>query len=106
MCLLGIYLCGFAAKKLDSHDYPGIVWDEICGFLLAMTGFAASWQNILLGFILFRIFDIVKPWPIKWVEQKFSGGLGIMLDDLLAGILTWCSLCLIDLWLVNLPLNF
>jgi len=45
-----------------------------------------SWQAALLGFVLFRIFDIIKPWPIKWIDQKVQGGLGIMLDDVLAGV--------------------
>ncbi len=83
----GIWICGIAADKLGEHDFGGIVWDEIAGFLVTMWFVGFSWQNVVLGFILFRVFDIVKPWPIKWVDQKVSGGFGIMLDDVLAGLL-------------------
>ena len=85
--VIGIWICGGAAKRLGEHDYGGIVWDEIAGFLITMWWIPFSWSAVLFGFILFRIFDIVKPWPIKWIDQKVDGGLGIMLDDVLAGIL-------------------
>ncbi|SJM93855.1 phosphatidylglycerophosphatase A [Crenothrix polyspora] len=84
--LLGISLCGIAADKLGEHDFGGIVWDEVAGYLITLWFVPFSWQATLVGFILFRIFDIIKPWPIKWVDQKVHGGLGIMLDDVLAGI--------------------
>lgn len=90
--LTGIYWCGYSAKALKTHDHPGIVWDEFAGFFITMIGFAATWQNILLGFILFRLFDILKPWPIKWIDNHVSGGFGIMLDDIVAGVLAWCCL--------------
>ena len=83
----GIWICEHAAKQLGEHDYGGIVWDEIAGFLITLWWVPFSWNAVLYGFILFRIFDIVKPWPIKWIDQKVDGGLGIMLDDVLAGIL-------------------
>ena len=83
----GIWICEDAAKRLGEHDYGGIVWDEIAGFLITLWWVPFSWNAVLFGFILFRIFDIVKPWPIKWIDQKVDGGLGIMLDDVLAGIL-------------------
>ena len=85
--VIGIWICGGAAKRLGEHDYGGIVWDEIAGFLITLWWVPFSWNAVLYGFILFRIFDIVKPWPIKWIDQKVDGGLGIMLDDVLAGIL-------------------
>jgi len=87
--LLGIYLCSYSAKALKVHDHPAIVWDEICGYLITMIAFVPSWQNVLIGFCLFRFFDILKPWPIKWIDSKVSGGLGIMLDDVVAGIFAW-----------------
>jgi len=90
--LAGIYICGYCAKSLDTHDHPGIVWDEIAGFLITMISISFSWLNLLLGFILFRIFDIFKPWPINWIDKKVSGGFGIMLDDILAGIFAMLSL--------------
>lgn len=100
VCLSGIFLCDASAKKLNIHDHPGIVWDEFAGFLITMTGFTVSWQNLLLGFIFFRVFDILKPWPIKWIDKKVAGGFGIMLDDIIAGIFAWiCLYGVNQLWL-------
>lgn len=90
--LIGVYICGQSARLLNAHDHPGIVWDEFAGFFITMIGFAVTWQNVVIGFILFRIFDIFKPWPIKWIDQKVTGGFGIMLDDILAGVFAWCCL--------------
>ena len=87
VAVTGIWICESAAKRLGEHDYGGIVWDEVAGFLITRWWVPFSWSAVLFGFILFRIFDIVKPWPIKWIDQKVDGGLGIMLDDVLAGIL-------------------
>lgn len=84
--LIGISLCGIAADKLGEHDFSGIVWDEVAGYLITMWFVTISWQTILVGFVLFRLFDVIKPWPIKWVDQQVHGGLGIMLDDVLAGV--------------------
>ena len=84
--LFGIYVCEQAAKKLDEHDFGGIVWDEVAGFLVTMCWLPFSWQSLLAGFVLFRLFDIFKPWPIKWLDQHVSGGFGIMIDDVLAGV--------------------
>lgn len=91
----GIWICGAAAKLLGEHDFGGIVWDEIAGFLITMWLVPYSWYTLLLGFVLFRFFDILKPWPIKWIDQKVEGGLGIMLDDVLAGIFAGLILFLI-----------
>ncbi len=82
----GIYLCGRTARDLGVHDHPGIVWDEFVGFWITMLMVPAQWYWILLGFVLFRLFDIWKPWPIRVIDQRVEGGLGIMLDDVLAGI--------------------
>jgi phosphatidylglycerophosphatase A len=90
--LLGIYLCGESARRLGVHDHPGIVWDEFVGMAIAMIGISFTWLNLLLGFILFRMFDIFKPWPIRLIDRRVSGGLGIMLDDVVAGIFAWFSL--------------
>jgi phosphatidylglycerophosphatase A len=67
------------------HDHPGIVWDEFAGFLITMIPAYASWIWVVAGFVLFRVFDIWKPWPISWADRQLKGGLGIMLDDVLAG---------------------
>ncbi len=84
--VLGISLCDTAARQLGVHDHPAIVWDEIAGYLLTMVAAPAGWLWPLIGFILFRIFDIAKPWPIRWVDRRVSGGFGIMLDDVLAAV--------------------
>ena len=81
----GVWLCGRTARDLQVHDHPGIVWDEIVGYLVTMVFAPPGWLWIALGFVLFRFFDIVKPWPIRWCDRQVGGGLGIMLDDLLAG---------------------
>jgi len=90
--LVGIAICGSAANKLGVHDHGGIVFDEIAGLWLAMFSFPATWPWMLAGFVLFRFFDIVKPWPIRWLDRRVSGGFGIMVDDLVAGIFTWVIL--------------
>lgn len=82
---VGVYLCGKTAKDLGVHDHPGIVWDEFVGFWITMIAVPAGWVWILSGFVLFRLFDIWKPWPIRWADRKVEGGMGIMLDDVLAG---------------------
>lgn len=86
--LLGIWICGRANRSLQTEDHPGIVWDEICGYLLAMSAVPRAWHWMLVGFILFRAFDIVKPWPIRAVDRHLGGGTGVMLDDMIAGVFT------------------
>ena len=85
LSLIGIWLCGVSSKKLGVHDHGGIVWDEICGYLITMVALPVTWYWALAGFVLFRLFDIIKPWPIKWLDKKVHGGFGIMIDDLIAG---------------------
>lgn len=92
--LIGIPICGKAAEKLGEHDYNGIVWDEVAGYLITMWLAPATWQTVVAGFILFRIFDILKPWPIRWIDRQISGGLGIMLDDVLAAVFAGALLLL------------
>lgn len=89
---LGVYVCGYTSRALGVHDHSGIVWDEIVGFLITMIAVPAEWIWIVLGFVLFRFFDIVKPWPIKWADTKLTGGFGIMFDDVLAGIFAFLVL--------------
>jgi len=83
----GVWICGRTARDLHYPDHPGIVWDEIAGFLLTMTGAPRGWGWLVAGFLLFRLFDIWKPWPVGWLDRRVHGGLGIMLDDLAAGAL-------------------
>lgn len=81
---LGVWICGKVSHDLGVHDHSGIVWDEIVGFLLTMFLVPVHLIWVLVGFVLFRIFDIWKPYPISWVDKHVSGGLGIMVDDVLA----------------------
>jgi len=83
---IGIVLCEYTAKTLNVHDHPAIVWDEIVGYFITMFMVPKDWLWILAGFILFRIFDILKPWPISVADKQLKGGLGIMLDDVIAAI--------------------
>jgi len=83
--ITGVWICQQASARLGAHDHPGIVWDEFAGFLVTMIPASASWIWVVAGFVLFRVFDIWKPWPISWADRELKGGLGIMLDDLLAG---------------------
>ena len=83
--IVGIWLCGKTAKDMMVHDDSSIVWDEIAGLLITMIAVPLSWQTLLLGFVLFRLFDILKPWPISYLDARVHGGFGIMIDDVLAG---------------------
>ncbi|WP_456376523.1 phosphatidylglycerophosphatase A family protein [Thiolapillus sp.] len=86
VAVVGIWLCGRTAADLQEHDHPGIVWDEFAGFFVTMIAAPSGWQWIVAGFLLFRLFDIWKPWPIRVLDRRVSGGFGIMVDDLLAGV--------------------
>ncbi len=90
--IFGVWICERTAKALQVHDHPGIVWDEIVGFLVTMILAPQGWIWWLAGFLLFRVFDIFKPWPIKILDQRVGGGFGIMIDDVLAGI--FAAICL------------
>ena len=99
---VGPWLCGRASRDLGVHDHPGIVWDEIAGFLVTMILVPVSLVTAVAGFVLFRIFDILKPWPIGWLDRRVKGGTGIMVDDLLAavyaGILLHAGIWLVSHW--------
>lgn len=85
--IAGIWLCGRTAVWLDVHDHGGIVWDEIAGLFVTLWLIPISIYSVVTGFLLFRVLDIVKPWPIRWIDRKVSGGVGIMLDDIVAGFM-------------------
>jgi phosphatidylglycerophosphatase A len=94
-CLAGIWICGRTTQELGVDDHVGVVWDEVVSVwivLWAMPPVAWAW---LLGFVLFRVFDIVKPWPIKQLDERVAGGLGVMLDDWVAAVyaimVVWAS---------------
>lgn len=88
----GIYICEKTANDLGVHDHGGIVWDEFVGLWIALFLAPTGWLWVALGFGLFRLFDILKPWPISWLDKKLSGGFGIMIDDVLAGAFAFICL--------------
>lgn len=98
-CIAGVYICGVSARRLGVHDHPGIVWDEICGYTVTMLAAPPTWYWLLAGFVLFRFFDILKPWPIREADHSLHGGLGIMLDDVMAGIFAAVILYALRSWL-------
>ncbi|HEB87806.1 MAG TPA: phosphatidylglycerophosphatase A [Gammaproteobacteria bacterium] len=86
MFAIGIYLCDITSRELGGEDHPAIVWDEIVGYLVTMIAVPPKIEWLIAGFLLFRLFDIFKPWPIRVLDHSVKGGLGIMLDDVLAGV--------------------
>ena len=102
-CIFGIWICGRTSELMQGHDDPHIVWDEWSGIWITLLPFSymgvastSFWQDvsqelsifaIVIAFVLFRFFDIIKPPPIGWADKKVAGGLGIMLDDIIAGIM-------------------
>jgi phosphatidylglycerophosphatase A len=89
--LFGFWLCGKVADDLRVHDHEGIVWDEMVGMWITLWLVPEGWQWLLAGFLMFRFFDILKPWPIRWIDRHVHGGVGIMLDDVLAGVFAWLA---------------
>jgi len=85
--IVGIKICDKVSADLGVHDHGSIVWDEIAGMMIVFIAIDISWHSLLIGFVLFRIFDILKPWPISFLDKNVHGGLGIMLDDLVAGVI-------------------
>jgi len=86
IALAGIWICGESARRIGVHDHGGIVWDEIVGMYVTLLAAPLSVTGGVLAFILFRVMDIVKPWPIRDLDHSIHGGLGIMLDDLVAAL--------------------
>ncbi|TXD96259.1 phosphatidylglycerophosphatase A [Psychrobacter frigidicola] len=116
-CVIGVWICGRTSEMMQVHDDPHIVWDEWAGIWITLLPFsymsgapAHFWQNItqpfaifalVLAFILFRFFDILKPPPIGWADKKVAGGLGVMLDDIIAGIMAAAVWIFIMFVLIN-----
>lgn len=96
--IVGIWICQQSANWLQKDDPSAVVWDEIVGYLVTMIAAPAGWQWIVIGFVLFRLFDILKPWPISYLDKNLHGGLGIMLDDVIAGL--FAALCLQAMYLI------
>ncbi len=96
--IAGIWICGVASDRLGVHDHSGIVWDEFVGMWIALAAVPITPLAVLMAFLAFRVFDIAKPWPIGWLDKNTQGGLGIMIDDVVAGILACAT--------VHLALSF
>ena len=94
--IVGVRICGESCRRLGVPDHPGVVFDEIVAYLLTIMPLLPAlglwpwpmWTGLLAGFVLFRIFDIAQPWPIRWLDAHVDGGLGVMIDDLAAGLLS------------------
>ncbi|MGL9759806.1 MAG: phosphatidylglycerophosphatase A [Symbiopectobacterium sp.] len=86
---IGVYLCHQTAKDMGVHDHGSIVWDEFVGIWISLIAIPdEQWQWVLTGFVVFRILDIFKPWPIRWFDRNVHGGMGIMIDDIVAGVIS------------------
>lgn len=97
--VIGVWLCERTSEDLGVHDHSGIVWDEFVGYWLTMFLAPQGWEWALIGFVLFRFFDVLKPWPVKWADRRVAGGFGIMVDDVLAGVYAWIGMqILMRLW--------
>ena len=90
--VVGIYLCGKTADDMQVHDHGSIVWDEIAGMFVTFLFVPISASSLFIGLVLFRLFDIWKPWIIGYADKRLDGGLGIMMDDVLAGLFAWAAL--------------
>jgi phosphatidylglycerophosphatase A len=102
---LGVYVCDACSQHLGVHDHPAIVWDEIVGMLITLFLVPAELLYMLLAFLMFRLFDILKPWPIGWIDARVHGGLGIMLDDVFAALFALAATHAIIRWLVPLVIK-
>jgi phosphatidylglycerophosphatase A len=83
---IGIWVCDKTSKDIGVHDHGGIVIDEVAGYLVTMIAVPVNVWTLIAAFFIFRFFDIIKPWPIGWLDKQVQGGVGIMVDDLLAGV--------------------
>lgn len=86
LVFLSIWISSKAEQLFKKKDASEIVIDEIIGFLITMATFSPDWRYIIIGFILFRIMDILKPYPANWINLKVKGGFGIVFDDVVAGL--------------------
>lgn len=87
----GVWACGIAGRAVGVDDHRSIVWDEFVGMWIALTptlipALWASWSSVVIGFLLFRLFDVWKPWPIRNLDRQLKGGIGVMMDDVVAGV--------------------
>jgi phosphatidylglycerophosphatase A len=93
---VGVWACDVAGRALGVDDHRSLVWDEFVGQWIALLpALLAPWWAVMAGFVLFRLFDVWKPWPIRWLDRHLKGGLGVMVDDVVAGLFA-----AILLWLI------
>lgn len=86
LIIIGVWVCDRTSRDIGVHDHGGIVIDEVAGYLVSMVAVPVNPWTLAAAFLIFRLFDIVKPWPIGWLDRRVKGGFGIMIDDLLAGL--------------------
>jgi len=98
---VGVWICGESARRLQSHDHPAIVWDEIVGYLATCLVLPPEPLWLPAAFVLFRFFDIAKPWPIRDLDHRLRGGIGIMLDDIVAA--AFAAACLLFARSIAIP---
>ncbi|PMH41118.1 phosphatidylglycerophosphatase A [Vibrio sp. 10N.286.49.B3] len=97
-CIVGVKICQVTSDDMGVHDHGSIVWDEFSGLWITMAIVpmlnlpVTDWKWLVAGFVLFRFFDMVKPWPISWLDKRVHGGLGIMIDDIVAGVIAGFAL--------------
>ncbi|MDN3696572.1 phosphatidylglycerophosphatase A [Vibrio cortegadensis] len=97
-CIIGVKICQVTSDDMKVHDHGSIVWDEFAGFWITMSLVPMldlpvdDWKWLITGFVLFRFFDMVKPWPIGWLDKRVDGGFGIMVDDIVAGVMAGVAL--------------
>jgi phosphatidylglycerophosphatase A len=86
--VIGVKACDIAGRKLGVDDHRSLVWDEFIGqWITLLPALLSPWWSIVLGFALFRLFDVWKPWPVRWFDSHVKGGMGVMVDDVVAGIM-------------------
>ena len=94
----GVYLCDRVATHMSVKDPSAIVWDEFIGMWISLLFVPLVWYWWILAFVMFRIFDVLKPWPVSWADRELEGGMGIMCDDVIAGVFALASTHLV-IWL-------
>lgn len=98
--LLGVWLCEITGRHLGVNDHPGMVWDEMVGYWITIAALPPRWEWWLAAFVLFRVFDVWKPWPIGELDRRLHGGMGVMADDAAAGLVAGAILFVSSHWVV------
>ncbi|MFB6260452.1 MAG: phosphatidylglycerophosphatase A [Thiohalorhabdaceae bacterium] len=95
---LSAWVCGVGAIARGEHDPSSVVWDEVVGMLVALTAAPAGWAPVVVAFIAFRGFDILKPFPVGWLDARIEGGWGVLLDDVVAGVYALAVVQILFVW--------